>query len=103
MLVRILTNLKDQAETKKFSKPYNWTAISKMLQNTTGQSLDYDSFKSEVDANPNLQNLFHNFDDQGITFIKPVEIKTAVAAKKANAQAAVNSSAKRAAGKLLNK
>jgi hypothetical protein len=103
MLVRVLTNLRDQAETKKFSKPYNWAAISKMMQNVTGQSLDYDSFKAEVDANPNLKTLFHNFDDQGITFIKPVEVKTAVAANKAKSQAAVKSSAKRAAGKLLNK
>lgn len=103
MLVRILTNLKNQAENKKFSKPYNWAAISKMVQNTTGQTLDYDSFKSEVDANPNLKTLFHNFDDQGVTFIKPVEVKTAVAANKEKSQSAVKTAAKRAAGKLLNK
>jgi hypothetical protein len=92
---------KNQAEAKKITTPYNWASISNMLKNNTGQELDYDSFKSMVDANPNIENLFHSFDDRGITFIKPAADKTAVAAKKEKAQAGINASAKRAASKIV--
>jgi hypothetical protein len=103
MLVRVLTKLKNDAESRKFTKPYNWAAISKMMQNVTGQALDYDSFKQQVDSNPNLENLFHSFDEQGVTFVKPIEVKTPQAANKEASKAAVNSSAKKAAANLLKK
>lgn len=101
MLVRILTMFKNQAENKQITTPYNWQAISSLIKNNTGQELDYDSFKSMVDSNPNMKNLFHSFDENGVTFVKPTVSKTAVAAKKEKAQSGINAAAKRAASKMV--
>ena len=46
---------------------FSWPAISKLIQNMTGQTVDYDSFKIEFDSNPELKNLIDNFDENGIT------------------------------------
>lgn len=37
-----------------------------MYQNTSGQSLDYETFKSEFDTNPQIKNLVDRFDGKGI-------------------------------------
>ena len=41
-----------------------------MMQNVTGQKIDYDLFKMQFDSNPSVKNLVNRFDGQGI------EIKT---------------------------
>jgi hypothetical protein len=103
MLVDILSNLKGRAEKHKYTKPYNWAAISKLMQNATGQALDYETFKQEVDANPNLSTLFYGFDQNGITFVEPVTITTGPEAQKAKSQSNIDSSAKKAAASTLNR
>jgi hypothetical protein len=75
-----------------------------MLQNVGGQALDYDAFKSAFDSNPSFQQLVDKFDDDGITVKTKNKMEPpGVPGNKDKSKAAVNSSAKRAAGKLLNK
>jgi hypothetical protein len=73
------------------------------MQNTTGQEIDYDAFKAEFDSNPALKNLVDNFDERGITIKTKNKIeKPGVPGDKAKAQKAVNTSAKRAAAKMIS-
>jgi hypothetical protein len=37
-----------------------------MMRNVSGQEIDYESFKAEFDANPQLKNLVDRFDGKGI-------------------------------------
>ena len=37
-----------------------------MMRNVSGQEIDYDSFKAEFDANPQIKNLVDRFDSRGI-------------------------------------
>lgn len=101
MLVRVLSKLKNEQEAKNNSAPYSWQAISSIMQNTTGQALDYKTFKAEVDSNPQMKELFHSFDDQGIYFVKPPKIGQNADAEQS--RAAITSSAKRAAANVLKK
>lgn len=103
-MVRILSTLQGRADSKNTSAQLAWPAISKMVQNVTGQDVDYDSFKAEFDANPKMKNLVDKFDANGIT----IKTKNKVAqpgqpGDKNKAMAGVKSSAKRAASRLLNK
>ena len=75
-----------------------------MLQNVGGQELDYDAFKSAFDSNPSFQQLVDKFDADGVTIkTKNQATPAGVPGNKDKAKAAVNSSAKRAAAKALNK
>lgn len=69
-IVRVLSNLQSRANSKKSTAKYSWEAISKMMQNVTGQKIDYDLFKKMFDTNPRVKNLVNRFDGMGI------EIKT---------------------------
>ena len=72
-------------------------------RNVDGAGL-YNEFKRKFDANQGLfSNLVNNFDENGIVLKTNDTEDPAQQGDKAKAQAAVNSSAKRAAGKLLNK
>ena len=69
-LVRVLSNLQSRANSKKTTAKYSWDAVSRMMQNVTGQKIDYDLFKRQFDTNPSIKNLVTRFDGMGI------EIKT---------------------------
>lgn len=103
MLIRILTNLQNRANSKGVTAKFAWPALSKMMQNTTGQEIDYDAFKSQFDANPQLGNLVDNFDENGVVIkTKAKEQEPGKVGDKAKAKAAVNQSAKRAAAKMMS-
>lgn len=104
MIIRILSNLKGRADSKGASAQFSWDAISSMLQNVGGQSLDYDSFKAAFDSNPAFQQLIDKFDGDGVVVKTRNKIEPAGApGNKDRAQASVNSSAKRAAANILKK
>jgi hypothetical protein len=104
MLIRILNNLKGRADSKNQAAKFTWSAMSQMMQNITGQEVDYDAFKAEFDANPQLKNLVDNFDENGITIKTKTKAELpGVPGDKAKAQANVMSTAKKAANKLLGK
>jgi hypothetical protein len=73
-----------------------------MMQNMTGQTVDYDSFKAEFDKTPELKNLIDNFDENGITIKTKNKVEEpGTVGDKAKAKNAVASSAKRAAAKMI--
>lgn len=73
-----------------------------MMQNTTGQEIDYDAFKAEFDANPQMKELVDNFDENGVTIkTKAKQAEAGGVGDKAKAQNAVKASAKRAAAKMI--
>jgi hypothetical protein len=81
---------------------FSWPAISKLIQNMTGQTVDYDSFKIEFDSNTELKSLIDNFDENGITLkTKAKKKEPGTVSDKAKSQAAVNTAAKRAAAKMI--
>lgn len=69
-LVRVLSNLQSRANSKKSTAKFSWDAISTIMQNVTGQKIDYDLFKMQFDSNPRVKNLVNRFDSRGI------EVKT---------------------------
>jgi hypothetical protein len=104
MLIRVLNNLKGRADSKNQPAKFSWQAMSQMMQNITGQQVDYDAFKAEFDANPQMKNIVDNFDENGITIkTKTKAAVPGVPGDKAKSQAAVMSTAKKAASKLLGK
>jgi hypothetical protein len=81
---------------------FSWPAISKLIQNMTGQTVDYDSFKIEFDSNAELKSLIDNFDENGVTLkTKAKKQEPGTVSDKAKSQAAVNTAAKRAAAKMI--
>lgn len=65
-LIRTIRTLQARADSKKTSAQFSWQAISKMMQNVSGQEMDYDLFKMEFDKNPALKKLVDRFDGQGL-------------------------------------
>jgi hypothetical protein len=83
---------------------FSWGAVSKILQNVSGQHADYETFKAEYDADPHLQSIVDKFDANGIT-IKTKE-KQITPSRKTTASKSSNSlgaSAKRAAAKVMKR
>ncbi len=81
---------------------FSWPAISKLMQNMTGQTVDYDSFKVQFDSNPELKNLIDNFDENGIVIkTKAKKVEPGQVGDKAKAMNNVKSAAKRAAAKMV--
>jgi hypothetical protein len=73
-----------------------------MMQNVTGQDVDYDAFKNQFDANPQLKDLVDNFDENGITIkTKAKKKEPGAVGDKDKAMAGVKASAKRAAAKMV--
>lgn len=73
-----------------------------MMQNVTGQEINYDAFKAEFDANPQIKNLVDKFDADGITIkTKNKAEEPGAVGDKAKAKSGVDSSAKRAAAKMI--
>jgi hypothetical protein len=102
MIIRILTNLQSRADSKGVTAQFAWPAISKMMQNVTGQDVDYDAFKAQFDSTPELKNIVDNFDENGITIkTKAKKQEPGQVGDKQKAKNAVNTAAKRAAAKMV--
>lgn len=71
-----------------------------MMQNATGQEVDYDAFKSQFDSNPQMKNLVNKFDENGIT-IKTKNKSEEPEITSDKSKSSIDSSAKRAASKML--
>ena len=70
--VMILRNLVGRASSKKAPAKLNWTALSKMAQDTGVElAADYETFKSMYDSNPVIQTLVKNFNDDGVELNVP--------------------------------
>ena len=72
-----------------------------MAQNISGQGVDYETFKAEYDNDPALQDVIDNFDERGVT-LKTSESDMPVQQGQASV-GSVESSAKRAAAKVVNR
>lgn len=71
-----------------------------MLQNVTGQAVDYDAFKSEFDTNPSVKNVVDKFDADGIT-LKTKNKPEPTVGGEVKKTGKVDAMAKRAAAKAL--
>lgn len=70
-LIHVLYTLENIAKSNKSNRPYSWMAISQMVKNETGQTLDYDTFKQEYDNDPDFRDQFDHiatFNDKGVKF-----------------------------------
>lgn len=71
-----------------------------MLKNMSGTQMDYETFKAEYDAIPQLQNLVDRFDGEGITLKTR---KKPEATRTGNEPTDLGQGASRAAAKMLKK
>jgi hypothetical protein len=97
-LIRTLRTLQARADSKKTSAQFSWDAISRMMQNISGQEMDYDLFKLEFDANPALKKLVDRFDGKGIVIKTKEKSQPTEFGKKPKTN---NSDALRAANKVI--
>lgn len=97
-LIRTLRTLQARADSKKSTAQFSWQAISRMMQNISGQEVDYDLFKAEFDANPALKKLVDRFDGQGVLIKTKEKQMPTEFGKKPKAD---NSAAVRAADKVI--
>jgi len=96
-LIRILQQLRNQANNKDQVATYTWDQVSNMLRNVSGIRMDYETFKAEFDSIPQMQKIVDRFDSTGITLktkAKPTNTQT-------QGQNNIMSTAKRAATKTL--
>jgi hypothetical protein len=74
-----------------------------MMQNISGQQINYDAFKKEFDNNPALDSLVDRFDDDGVV-LKTKNKATKAPVRKSKGEAGdIKGSAKRAAANILKK
>lgn len=71
-----------------------------MAQNTTGQQVDYETFKAEFDSSPALQAVVKRFDDRGVVVNTREKDMPTVGQEKTGK---VDAMAKRAAAKLTKR
>jgi len=69
-----------------------------MLQNISGQEMDYDLFKAAFDANPAIKNLVDRFDGKGVVIKTKEKAQPTEFGKKPKTN---NSAAVRAADNVL--
>lgn len=65
----------------------------------TGLDFDYDTFQFYYDSHPQLQNIVSNFDKHGLT----LSINEPESEPEQDSQSSIDSTAKKAANKILNK
>ena len=97
-LIRILLQLRNQADSKQQIATYTWDQVSNMLRNVSGIHMDYETFKAQYDSIPQLSKVVDRFDAQGLT-LKTKEKPTDT--KGQGGQNNIISTAKRAATKTL--
>jgi hypothetical protein len=72
------------------------------MANLTGQEFNYDSFQSLYDANPTIQNIVANFDENGLSLNVKNQEKQPVPEPTAAGQS-IDKTAKAAAQKTLDR
>lgn len=97
-LIRILLQLRNQADSRQELASYTWDQVSNMLKNVSGIHMDYETFKAQYDSIPQLSKVVDRFDGQGIT-LKTKEKPTDTSGE--GGQSNIISTAKRAADKTL--
>lgn len=73
-----------------------------MSQNITGQGLDYETFKQEFDSDPAYAELIDDFNERGVV-LKTKASAAQDAAQVPQGTGSIESSAKRAAQKVVNR
>lgn len=75
-----------------------------MLQNVTGQEVNYELFKNDFDTNPQIKSIVDRFDGRGVTIKTKKEAgePQSIPGEKSTGSS-VNSSAKRAAAATLKR
>lgn len=96
---QVLVTLQRRADSKRQPAEYSWEALNHILQNVQGNSVDYDAFKAQYDADPTLKDFIDNFDADGITLKTNRSSTEQPVADKGTSD--INTSAKRAAAKQL--
>lgn len=94
-----MATLRGRAKSKNSPAVFSWNAIANMSKNTTGQILDYDTFKYEYDTTPELADLVDTFDERSIT----LKTDNSLEAQPQGQTGQLDSMAKRAAGKVMNR
>lgn len=59
--------MKGRAEDQKSPSYYSWTALSKILKNVNGSTIDYNVFDSEYQTNELLKSLVSSYNSSGVT------------------------------------
>ena len=95
----MLLNLRGRADSKHSTAHFSWAAVSNLLKNSSGQELDYDSFKAEYDTNPQLKNIVKSFDGKGL--VLATKAKDAQPVDSSPKASSVDASAKRATAKAM--
>ena len=98
-LTQVLVTLQRRADSKKQSAQYSWDALNHILQNVQGNSVDYQAFKAQYDANPSLKDFIKNFDENGVTLKTSTDSSEQPVSDKGTSD--INTSAKRAAAKQI--
>jgi hypothetical protein len=67
-LVLLLRNMVSQADSQNQPSFLSWGALANLMQNLDGPGVNYDTFKSMYDANPDMfKTIVNNFDARGVT------------------------------------
>jgi hypothetical protein len=96
-LVLLLRNMVTHANSQQQPSFLSWSALSNLMQNMDGDNINYDSFKSSYDSNPEaFKTLVQNYDARGITLkTQKKEVKQGDQAPGAVAQMAKSATARR--------
>jgi len=74
-----------------------------MLQNVTGQEINYELFKNDFDTNPQLKSIVDRFDGRGVTIKTKKQAGEPQSIPGEKSGSSVKSSAKRAAAATLKR
>jgi hypothetical protein len=72
-LEMVLRNLMGRSNEKKASLKLSYPALSNLLKNMGYGGIEYDTFQKVYDANPALQNIVRDFDENEIRVTTDIE------------------------------
>jgi hypothetical protein len=101
--VNILLTLKNRSNATRSNGKYSWAAISRLVQNITGQIFDYNSFQVKYDTSPALQQIVSDFDNSGLTLTVNSQANSDQVSNVPSNGSDIKSSAKSAAEKTLQR
>jgi hypothetical protein len=94
----VLNALKARSDSKGVPGQFTWDALSNMMRNFSGTSIDYETFKAQFDTVPQIKNVVDRFDGQGLV-LKTKEKPEATRSDKNNTS--LDQAASRAAAATL--
>jgi len=97
-----MTTLQGRANSKGTPASFSWDAMSRMAQNSSGNMIDYETFKAEYDANPMIQDVVQSFNDRGIVLKTKNKADMPLVGQEKKT-GAVDAMAKRATAKAINR